>query len=225
MRPAILGRRLRLVVRQRGITRRRIPAVHLAIDIHRLRVLPVLRQLSGLAKLHIRVRRGSHVLHPRDRRIVRVDRAQPVQILSRLVHVAAQLRRPGHATQRFRVVRIDVKHLLPLLRRQVHAAPHLERMRLLQQRLRRRLRRLPRRRPADRTQRARAQQDRWRPEPECVGRLHKVRSLAAPGHATEIRTGTRAHETNGFRNPFKSFFALNPRHRSKLVTPRSLSVS
>jgi len=136
VRPAVIGRRFRLVVHQRPLARRRRRAEDLAVDRHRRRILPCLGQLARLLQLrHLLLLRaqlfpaggvGRTLLH----------RPQPLQIAVGKRRVARRPSRPRQPSQSVRVVRVHLQQLLPGLLRQVHAATRLVSISLVQQGLR-----------------------------------------------------------------------------------------
>ena len=160
MSTAILSRRFGLVVRQRGVTRRRIVAVNLAIDRHSLRILALLCQLARILQLLTAIYLGREIFRSRNIWIVRIDRAKTIEIHSRQRRIPAQLGRARQSSKRLCAVWIGKQNLLPGLRRHVHPAAHFKSVRLLQQGLRCRRGSLGRNGSARRDKCPRSQQNR-----------------------------------------------------------------
>ncbi len=135
--------RFGLVIGQRPVACRRGATKDLPVDHHRLSILPGLGQLPCLLQLRSLILLRSHVLHPRNIRIRRIDRPQTIQIGCREGCIPAQLGRSGQTSQRRCILRVGQQHLLPCLRRHIHTAADFQCMCLVQQRLRRCLRSLP----------------------------------------------------------------------------------
>ena len=136
VRPAVVGRRLRLVVHQRPLARRRGGAEDLAVDRHRRRILPCLGQLARLLQLRQLLLLRAHLLRAGGHRGARLGCPQPLQIAVGQRRVALLLGRARKSSQSVRIVRLRLQHLLPGLLRQVHAAASLKPIGLVQQRLR-----------------------------------------------------------------------------------------
>ena len=73
MRSTLFGRSFGLVIRKCSVARRRRVAVDLPVLLHRLPVLPLLGQLSGLLQLLIMILLRTQRFNTCDGRIIRVD--------------------------------------------------------------------------------------------------------------------------------------------------------
>ena len=106
VRTPVFGRGLCFVVGQGLIAGGWLIAIKLAVNSHRLRVLALLRKMSGLLQLHVRCGLRAGLLRACDAGVVGIDRAQAVKIATGEFGVAAHLGRARKSAERLGIVRV-----------------------------------------------------------------------------------------------------------------------